>query len=350
MPIVEVEDRDEQNNTFAEVYENLSVLCRPCMDFYVLIILSTLIATFGLLLNSPAVIIGAMIIAPLMDPILGVSLGSLMQNIPFTLRSLFTVFSGMFVSILLSFLIGLMFSSIGSTDELMARSRPNIMDLFVALAAGFTGGYVKIRRHISGSVYGVAIAISLIPPLCAIGLGLALGDPSIFLGASLLYLTNLACIILSGLLAFFLIDIRHFQLSFRTLLAPALSVVILAIPLVYSFSKVVQENRLKKEVIFVLKSGTYTFDDLEIMDLDVDLYRRPVELRVTVQSATPDISQNQVALVQAYLEKKIGIPIQLTVKIAPVLEVKGERRELLPAKEEEASAAEKPKPKGDKKP
>lgn len=312
------------NNSLEDLYKSLIPLCRPSADYYILILISTIIATFGLLLNSPAIIIGAMIVAPLMDPILGISLGSLTRNLSFTLRSILTVCVGVALAVALSCAIGWGFSSVGLTEEILGRTRPNIMDLFVALAAGFMGGYAKVRKSMSGSIYGVAIAISLIPPLCVVGLGLSVSKLALSSGASLLFLTNLASIILSGLLSFLLSDIRVLKAAPSALILPAFFVLLLSVPLVLSFSREVRQNQLKKELYAILKAKTYTFEQLNIVALDMDFYKKPVEVVVTVQSVSPDLSAYQVTLVQRYLERRMGLPIHLIVNLMPVLKIQGD--------------------------
>jgi uncharacterized hydrophobic protein (TIGR00271 family) len=316
----------EQNFSYQEIYERLEQSSRPHLDFFVLMFLSTIIASFGLLLNSAAVIIGAMLVAPLMDPILAIGFSSLIQNSRFTFRAIFTVTAGSIMAITLSCLIGSIFATnIGPTPELMARTVPNIMDLFVALAAGFLGGYSKLRKSISGTIFGAAIAIALIPPLCAVGLGLAFLDPSIYLGAFLLFLTNLACIVLSGLLAFMLIDLAYFlEKSRRSLIFPSASVVLLSVPLVFSFVTVVEESRLKQEVTNILKSKTYTFQHLDIVKVDVERYRKPVRLTVTVRASAGEINSRQVKLVETYLMEKLDKPVQLVVMLSPVVQIVSE--------------------------
>ncbi len=313
----------EQNLSFVEIYQNMENQCQPSVDYLVLILLSTIIASFGLLLNSSAVVIGAMVIAPLMDPILGIALSGLIQSSRLLFLSLLTLVIGILLAILLSYLIGLLFSAVGATPEIIARTKPNIMDLFVALSAGFLGAYAKIRKPLRGTIYGIAISISLLPPLCTIGLGLALNNLPIFTGSTLLFFTNLAGIILSGLIAFLLIDFTHLKISKKMFLVSGISVILLAIPLMLSFSTLVQEAKLKREVAFILKSHTKTFQNIEILKVDIDLYQKPINLTVTVSATNEAISAKQVHLVQNYLEEAMGKPIHLTVNLSPVVQLNG---------------------------
>lgn len=212
-----------QMHSYQEVYEALNPVSRPHIDFYVLLILATVISTFGLLMNNSVVIIGAMLIAPLMEPILGISFSSLTRNGPFLVRSTATLISGILLVVLVSYLLSLPFPHLSITDEVLTRIKPNLLDLVVALATGFVAGYAKVRKHLSGTLYGVSVSISLLPPLCVVGIGLATGRFEIYMGAALLFLTNLNSILFSGVLAFLLIRLSHYQKSLKSLILPGAS-------------------------------------------------------------------------------------------------------------------------------
>jgi uncharacterized hydrophobic protein (TIGR00271 family) len=142
----------ERTHSYQDVYEALNPVSRPHIDFYVLMILATIISTVGLLLNNSAVIIGAMLIAPLMEPILGISFSSLTRNGPFVVRSTITLVSGILLAVLVSYLLSLPFPNLSISDEVLARTRPSLPDLFVALATGFVAGYAKVRKEVSRAI------------------------------------------------------------------------------------------------------------------------------------------------------------------------------------------------------
>ncbi len=286
--------------------------------------LASIIATFGLLLNSTAVIIGAMIISPLMDPILGVSFASLVRNRTLTTHSTITLITGIALTLGLSFLIGQVFGSVGTTSEMLSRTKPNIMDLAVALAAGFLGAYVKVRSSVSGTVYGAAIAIALTPPLCVVGLGLALNNQPLYLGSTLLFLTNLASILFSSLLAFIWIDVPRHRVALKSFIIPATAVILLAIPLVFSFHTLIEEKKLSRELHSLLKSKTHTFEKLEIVSTDIDLFQKPIRISVTVRAKPTDISPHQVNQVRDYLQSRMEKDVELIVNLTPILQIRSE--------------------------
>ncbi|MDH5302040.1 MAG: DUF389 domain-containing protein [Gammaproteobacteria bacterium] len=161
-----------------------------------MVIISVGIATLGLLLNSPAVIIGAMLISPLMGPI--VSLGFALCTIDYTQMksSLRAMLAGTVLALLASFLIVTLSPLVEPTGEILARTHPNLFDLLVAVLSGLAAGYAVIHNR-GAAIVGVAIATALMPPLAVAGYGLAVFDMAIAGGAFFLFMTNLLAIALS---------------------------------------------------------------------------------------------------------------------------------------------------------
>lgn len=145
------------------------------LEYYGLIILSCIIATFGLLNNSAAVIIGAMIVAPLMNPTMGTAMGIVRGDMILFIRAIKTLAFGVILAILLSAFSSLLVPNIlelMNNSEITSRSLPNILDIVIALAAGSAGAFALLKKKIASSLAGVAIAVSLMPPLSAAGIGL----------------------------------------------------------------------------------------------------------------------------------------------------------------------------------
>lgn len=310
-----------QNYSYEDVLEALKKSSYPSVDFYILMSISVIIASLGLLLNSVAIIIGAMIIAPLMDPLLGVSFSSLTRNFHFKFQSLLTIISGILLGLVISFVIGSLFSFIGKTPEIIARTQPTTLDLFVALASGFIGGYAKVRKTVGGTIYGVAIAISLVPPLAVVGIGIAYQDPAIYGGAFLLFITNVVSVILSGIFAFMLMDFQYFQKTKKALIAPMLIITVLTVPLTLSYGSLVEKRLLRNELSRSLTSDTYTFRHLDVVETKIDPYQKPVLVEVTVRASSDEVNQAQLNQVQAFLSKKINRPVQLILHITPIVSI-----------------------------
>ena len=175
------------------------------VDFYMMISLSTIIAALGLLLNSPAVIIGAMLVAPLMSAIIGMALGIVHGDMSLLHKSARTSLAGVGTAVLIGLVTGWLVPNASATSEVMARTQPNLLDLFVALAAGAAGAYALCRKEVAASLAGVAIAVALVPPLATIGITLALQQWQLAAGATLLFATNLVAIAASGAIVFLLL-------------------------------------------------------------------------------------------------------------------------------------------------
>jgi uncharacterized hydrophobic protein (TIGR00271 family) len=188
------------------------------LNYIIELLLAAGIATLGLVLNSPAVVIGGMLVSPLMGPILATGLALAASDVYLGIKC--------FINIVLSFLASVLFSAIlvwilpfhSPTTEILARTQPNLLDLGVALFSGLAGSLVVCRGGGGGGVTalpGVAIAVALMPPLCTLGFGVGSGwEWPIISGAALLFLTNLAAIVACAFLVFLLVhmdskDIRE---------------------------------------------------------------------------------------------------------------------------------------------
>jgi uncharacterized hydrophobic protein (TIGR00271 family) len=175
---------------------------RPYLErFFALLILATIIATAGLLGDSTATIIGAMIVAPLMTPIMATGAALVMGQTNRALQSLLLVLMGIATVIGLSWFLATLYSGIISFEEngqIVARISPRMVDLVAALASGAAGAFCLSRDDIADSLPGVAISISLVPPLCVVGIALSAGEWGGATGAMLLFITNFLSILLAG--------------------------------------------------------------------------------------------------------------------------------------------------------
>ncbi len=180
------------------------------LSYWLEIFFAAGIATFGLVESSPAVIIGAMLISPLMGPIMGTGMALAIGDLLLGIKAVLTLVVSIAVAIAFSgFLVWLLpFHS--ATPEILSRTTPNLLDLGIALLSGLAGSVVVSRGTDDGvtALPGVAIAVALMPPLCVIGFGLGSGaNLEIMGGAGLLFLTNLVAIVASAFFVFFLVGL-----------------------------------------------------------------------------------------------------------------------------------------------
>ena len=195
--------RDEILDAYDYDFDDRDRLAR----FSVLLILASIIACAGLIANSVASIIGAMIIAPLMGPIVGIALGIVVGMPSRAVRSLVVATAGIAVTIGIGIAMGAWLGSSPSVpfnSEIVGRTSPTLIDLVVALAAGAAGAYAASNAKVADSLPGVAIAISLVPPLGTVGILLSHGDGASAAGAMLLFLTNFVSIVLAASVVFVL--------------------------------------------------------------------------------------------------------------------------------------------------
>ncbi len=180
-------------------------------DYFYLIGLSTLMATFGLLIDSSSIVIGSMLIAPLMYPILGVSLGLVMmgEQISILQRALKTLGTSLLGGVVLATIAAWLFGdeAMYQTAEVMSRTEPHLLHFFVAIVAGAAVAYMLARPEWSEALPGVAIAVALIPPLATIGIGLAAMDGMVVKGAFMILFLNLIGIIGVATLMFLLMNL-----------------------------------------------------------------------------------------------------------------------------------------------
>ena len=183
------------------------------LPFWTVLLLSGAIATLGLALNATAVVIGAMLIAPLLGPVLGLGLGLAVGDGRLALTTAVTIVLGVIGVVALAALLTVLLPFQTVTAEIVARTRPTLLDLAIAVASGLAGAVVTLAREqrLSASIPGVAIAVALIPPLGVAGFGIGTGwQWSLIKGSMLLFGANLAGIVLSAMLAFMLVGMhRH---------------------------------------------------------------------------------------------------------------------------------------------
>ncbi len=182
---------------------------QPDFDYFLLVVLSSVIATSGLLINSGAVIIGAMLVAPLMSPIIGLGLGALVGDEKLLKSATSALFRGAFIAILVSILLtwfneALPFVTLQTLpEEVLSRTSPSPIDLMIALAGGLAAAFAIAQPSISAALPGVAIATALMPPLGVVGIGIAMGRWEVAGGAFLLFITNAVTISFASMLVFF---------------------------------------------------------------------------------------------------------------------------------------------------
>ena len=228
--------------------------------YVVLLFLSTVIATIGVVGNSVAIVIGAMIIAPLMRPIMATAAGLVMGDMKRAGSSFLIVLASVAgvlgTAWLLTELSVVTVISVENNDQFSSRTSPRLIDLYAALASGAAGAFAISRKDVADSLPGVAIAISLVPPICVAGIALAEGEWTAAGGAMLLFLTNFLSILLAGggVLALFglsAVAVKGLGSNARrsAFMVVALGIILITIPLGTTTIRIYQQKLIKREAI-----------------------------------------------------------------------------------------------------
>ena len=270
------------------VYRRLQQGASPSVDYFVLMGLSTLIATFGLLQNSTAVIIGAMLVAPLFTPLMALSMAIVQGDVRLLRLGFESMLKGIVAAIGLAIFITVIFPTTPLTAEIIARTEPNLLDLGVALAAGVVGAYAVSREEVSAALPGVAIAAALVPPLGVVGIGLGIGDLSIAGGATLLVATNLIAIALAGAITLLLLGFRpagvHSRLQLRRGLGTALVLFVLITSSLVGISvRSFRTSQTSQAIQQALQVALESYPELELTNLEeIRIQNRGDRLEITV--------------------------------------------------------------------
>jgi uncharacterized hydrophobic protein (TIGR00271 family) len=307
----------------AETYRKVRDGARAQPDFFVLITLAAVVATLGLLMNSPAVIIGAMVIAPFMSSILGISLGVVHGDTRLLWDAAGTLLRGICLAILVGALLSLAVPGRELTVEVLGRTQPTLLDLGVALAAGAVAAYAQCRRGAVDALSGVAIAVALAPPLTTVGIGSAMLNERVATGAFLLFLTNLSAIIAASSAVFLLFGFRQdpgsrFRVFSRSMIGVIVLLIIVSTVLTVLTVQSVRSTWLDRDVREALVTEIRSMDGMVIDTWQVIGDAGSV-LRLEVQIETArEVSRQQGLALQKRLSERLQRPVELTLSLVPV--------------------------------
>ena len=274
-----------------------------------MIMMSAGIAVLGLLLSSPAVVIGAMLISPLMSPILGLGFSLALFDFAEMRRSLIALAIGSVLAVAFTALIVVASPLKAPTAEILARTRPNLFDLLVALFAALAGTFAIIRGR-GETIVGVAIATALMPPLATVGYGLATGNMAILTGALALFATNFLTIALAATIMARFYGFGHYlssQQSWTQTIILLLVFIGMSVPLAISLGQIARETITTTQIRSFINSSFGP--NARVTQLDVDYDREPLSIRSVV--IAPRSSAKDSKGIEAGLRRQIGRPVRL---------------------------------------
>ncbi len=292
---------------------------QPGIRFYAMVTASALIACIGLIANSTAILIGAMLVAPLMTPIFGISFALVRGNATLLVRAMRAEILGVILTIAIASLFAFLPLAWEVTPEMLARTKPTLLDLLVAVLAGFAGAYAMVDERLSPGLPGVAIATAIVPPLANSGICIAGGAYSAATGSFLLFLANFLSILLISSTIFAASGMMYKykgapvkEITRRFGLA-AFSFILVAGFLTYSLVGIVKSRYLTqsiKRVLSVELSKLYgTSIENMIHDIEED------ELNVLLTVHTPEmISPVRVRTIQDALTQELKMPARLIIR------------------------------------
>ena len=289
--------------------------------FAVLIVLSTMIAAFGLVANSVAVIIGAMLVAPLMTPIMAAGAAVVLSDWRRLLRSGLTIVGGtiaaIFTGYLTSYLVVGTISVSSLPSEILSRTQPSLLDLGVAISAGLAGGYVITHPKAGSSLPGVAIAVALVPPLATCGIMAQLNLWDEFRGALLLFSTNLVAIILSSIIVMLASGYRPEAKDKGVrgakvgLVVSSVMLVVVSIPLTVHTVQVVRDQRLASLVVDSVAAWDRNAT-VEQVDASVNWEdTATVEVTVSTTSSDPPQAWRLAQLLESQSGYEVAVELRL---------------------------------------
>jgi uncharacterized hydrophobic protein (TIGR00271 family) len=290
--------------------------------YLMMLLLAALIALLGLQLNSPAIIIGAMLISPLMWPILTCGLALNIADWPLGKKAARNVLLSVAEAIAITTIAALLLPLKEPTPEMLVRTNPNLLDLFVAFFSGAAGSLAWVSRARGGLTIlpGVAIATAVMPPLAVTGFGIGTGQWEIAGGAFMLFTTNLMAIIISADLVFFLVGFRpqlhlpekHRKFARYRFAAATLVLIILSIPLTHTLIRAAQQARMRSEINNTLR---LRLEEHRARLGTVEFSATPARVVVDASVSTPRLIQMaQVRDLETELARRLGRRVELSLQ------------------------------------
>ena len=277
-------------------------------------ILAAIIACYGLFANSPAVVIGAMIVAMLLGPIAGVALALVDSNMQLLRKGLAALAGGVAGVMVTAFILGLVHRDIPITNEIMARTSPNLIDLMIALAGGAAGAYATVSPRLSVAFVGVAIATALVPPLSSASILFARGEFHLGFGAFLLAFTNMVAIQFASSLVLWLTGFRQVSRTqglswgvfFRRNAVSLVVLAVLAVILTSNLQHVIARQLFETTVRGTLRQELGTLEGYHLAEVRFETTDSTTIVRSVVRGPNPPTPQQV-----ADLERKLPPPLMI---------------------------------------
>ena len=303
----------------SEVRDDIAIGSTPKATYYILLSISVLIAGFGVVTNSPAVVIGAMLVSPLMTPIFGISLGLVRGDMPLLRKAFVAEFGGVLIAIGVAAILGMFPFVHEVTPEMLSRTSPTLLDLLVAALAGVAGCLAMIDARISPVLPGIAMATALTPPLAVSGLCLAVGAFEGAWGAFLLFFANfLAILAVSASLFIVAGFVSREEMGsglsvLKRFLAPAIGLILVTILLTNALVGIIAKNETTKAIKGILENELSSERGACVENVIYDHKGSNVDILAYV--TTPRVlSPQKIKEMQSILDKKLDAHANLIMR------------------------------------
>lgn len=321
-----------------QVRLNIQADALPSKTFFIMNALAAVIAAYGLLSDSTAVVIGAMLVAMMLGPIAGISLALIDSRWMLLKTALKTLTLGIIMIYGIGFLIGLIHPNIAITNEIMARTHPNSLDLMIALAGGAAGAFASVSPRLSVAVVGVAVATALVPPLVASGLLLSRAEFSLSANAFLLTFTNIIAIQVSSSMVLWVAGFRrgsneevqskYLEFAKRNWLSLIILLVLavyLTFNLIYTVQNELYKSRVSDQLGQKLNTETNIIDTVQF-----DTHPEFTLARVFIRGVEPP-STNQIDELNRTLgPDRKGHPTYVQIRFIPIQIIQTQPTKIVP--------------------
>jgi uncharacterized hydrophobic protein (TIGR00271 family) len=301
------------------VIEEIAEGSEPGIRFYILVIVSTMIAGFGLTMNSTAVIIGAMLVAPLMTPIFGMALALIRSDAHLFGRAARAEIVGVVTAILMGIVLGMIYPALEPTPEMLARTEPQLFDLLVAVFSGFAGAYALVDEKLSPALPGVAIATAIVPPLANTGLCFAVGAYAGGVGSFLLFFSNFLSILLVASLVFWFFGMTgkyhglDSQLVIKRFTLPIVGFFLITLVLTHTLNQISTDRRTTNIIENVLIEELADLPSATFDEMFYEADNEKVYVLAHAYSAFV-ITPTQVSHIQERLAEELKQSTELTIQ------------------------------------
>lgn len=311
-------DKKRQEKVYEEIKEN----AKGDFDFFVLTIFAAVIITLGLIVNSSAVVIGGMLLAPLVWPILALSLAIIKGRSKLLQDSVSTLIKSTVAILLISFALGFISPDYAlNGSEFISRTSPTIFELFIALAAGFVGAFIIAYPKIGAAIAGVVVAAAIVPPVAVMGISVAHGNLEMAGGAFILYLSNLIAVTFSASVLFLVSKFKGPSTEIgqdkrkSNIRWASIFLIMMAIPLLLITGKAIEE---KDQQIIVRNAVNAVISEAVITDVVIEDKEEILTVYITIQYSD-ELSEKQAEDLEEILTRNLRKTVLPKITIVPIV-------------------------------